>query len=289
MASVACDAIREQLGALIDGELAAGERAAIESHLRLCPACAAEHDALTKLAAELAECAPVTVPETLWPAIESGLDARRSVRTGWFARQHAWRPVPRFWAAAASVLLVIGLGIVAVSVLQGITPSAEAATIDYNELLSSVTIDPAGAFRSFVKRYQGSEIAAADAARLAPELDFALPSALPNGFERRAVYRVRFGSSPGIAAEYVRGADEYLVTIFHPPVHREDYGTHKDYPCVVGEHRGHAVEVGGWRLVHLTDPTTCHCVLSRLDPQTELPAVMSAVAPHSTSGGEHGH
>ncbi|MCH8912939.1 MAG: hypothetical protein IIA33_05155, partial [Planctomycetes bacterium] len=39
--------------------------------------------------------------------------------------------------------------------------------------------------------------------------------------------------------------------------------------------------VGDWKLVHLTSPTTCHCVLSRLDAATELPAVMQQLAPQS--------
>ena len=80
------------------------------------------------------------------------------------------------------------------------------------------------------------------------------------------------------------------MLLFHRPVQKEDYGTHKDHACVVGKHRGHKVEVGQWRLVHLTDPTTCHCVLSRLDEQTELPAVMAAVAPDSpASHGDDPH
>ena len=48
---------------------------------------------------------------------------------------------------------------------------------------------------------------------------------------------------------------------------------------VIGHHRGHAVKVGDWKLVHLTDPSTCHCVLSRLDEATEIPAIMSAISP----------
>ena len=30
---------------------------------------------------------------------------------------------------------------------------------------------------------------------------------------------------------------------------------------------------------HLTDPTTCHCVLSKLSDTTGLPEVLAAVAP----------
>jgi hypothetical protein len=82
-----------------------------------------------------------------------------------------------------------------------------------------------------------------------------------------------------VAAEYLRDDGEFLGAVFHPPVQEEDHGSHKDHPAVIGKHRGRKVEVGEWSLVHLTDPTTCHCVLSRLDEVTELPSVMAAMAP----------
>jgi hypothetical protein len=91
-----------------------------------------------------------------------------------------------------------------------------------------------------------------------------------------------------VAAWYER-AGEPLVVIFHPPVQTEDFGTHKDYPCVIGEHRGQKIVVGSWKMVHLTDSTTCHCVLSRLDERAELPAVMNAIAPVLRSRPSPGH
>jgi hypothetical protein len=51
-----------------------------------------------------------------------------------------------------------------------------------------------------------------------------------------------------------------------------------------------SVEVKPWRLVHFTDPTTCHCVLSTLDVEKELPAVFAAIAPGFKTGeGRHSH
>ena len=101
---------------------------------------------------------------------------------------------------------------------------------------------------------------------------------LPVGFRLQQVYVLQFGEHPGLAASYDRDG-EFLGVIFHRPVRDEQFGTHKDYDCVVGKHRGHEVKVGPWRLVHLTDPTTCHCVLSKLDESTGLSEVLAAVAP----------
>jgi hypothetical protein len=81
---------------------------------------------------------------------------------------------------------------------------------------------------------------------------------------------------------------ELVGVIFHPPVLKEQFGTHDDRDCVIGKHRGHAVEVGEWSLVHVTDPTTCHCVLSRLDHERELADVLPLVAP-PTAGQPHRH
>jgi len=101
------------------------------------------------------------------------------------------------------------------------------------------------------------------------------------------VFILRIGSQPGVVARYDRQG-ELLAAVFHPPVRKEDFGSHKDYQCVVGQHRGHAVSVGGWTMVHVTDPTTCHCVLSRLD-QSELPSILQAVAPDLGETANHAH
>jgi hypothetical protein len=42
---------------------------------------------------------------------------------------------------------------------------------------------------------------------------------------------------------------------------------------------GYCVETGPWRLIHFTDPTTCHCILSKLTSDSDLKAVMAAVSP----------
>jgi len=96
--------------------------------------------------------------------------------------------------------------------------------------------------------------------------------------DRDVYVQGRFGDAPGLAARYERG-DEFLAAIFHKPVQCMNQDSNRALPCVVGEHRGRKVSVGDWSMVHVTDPTTCHCVLSRLDEAVELPLILDAVAP----------
>jgi hypothetical protein len=168
-------------------------------------------------------------------------------------------------------------------------PSAAAATVDYSVLLDALPLNAQKAFRKFLLHYDAREGSTVEARRYAPDLNFEVPDTLPGGFRLETVYLLRFGDLPGVAAGYKRNG-EFLGAVFHRPVHKENFGPHKDYPCMVGKHKGHKVSVGEWKLVHLMDPTTCHCVLSRLDERTELPAVMAAVAPELPPGGSRrGH
>jgi hypothetical protein len=189
-------------------------------------------------------------------------------------------------ALAAAVVLAVGLGVFG-PVWTG--SSAQASTVDFSVLLNALPLDAQKAFRKFLVLYDAKEGSPVEARRYAPDLNFDLPAVLPGGFRLEGVYLLRFGELAGVAATYDRDG-EFLGAVFHPPVDKENFGPHRDYPCVVGRHEGHKVSVGEWKLVHLMDPTTCHCVLSRLDERTELPAVMAAVAPELPVGGSrHGH
>ena len=280
-----CRHVNEQLGPYLDGELPPDVREALEAHLSTCDTCRAELESLRQLASSLAKPTAEAAPKALWDTIERRLDHARVVPLRKPKVLRFRRPL----TLAASVAIVVGLGLVGSVWMLGVASRAEAATVNFNMLLSAVGLDAPRAFREFVDAHGGRRIPAAEAHQEAPALNFAVPQHLPGGFDRVAVYALRFGEGVGIAAGYRRDGD-FLAVIFHAPVLQEQYGTHKDYPCVVGKHRGHMVEVGRWRLVHLTDPTTCHCVLSTLDMETELPAVMAAVAPvrPDSDGGRSG-
>jgi len=277
-----CERICGQLGPYLDGELPQSLRCEVKAHLSVCANCSAELDSLRQVADALIPQEAVQVPETLWSTIEEHLDSNRRQVTPRGPRAAKFQLFRMPTSAAASVAFAIGVGLSVIALLQETTPRASASTVDFSVLLDALPLDAQRAFRKFLTLYSAREIQPYTAHAGAPDLDFEIPETLPGGFRREAVYALRFGDAPGIAAEYYRDDGEFLAALFHPPVKQEDFGTHNDRPCVVGQHRGHTVEVGPWRLVHLTDPSTCHCVLSRLDLEREVPAVMAAVAPRST-------
>ncbi len=280
-----CEQAQENLGPYVDGELAPDACTALEVHLEDCDTCRAELATVRKLASDLAPQVDTLVPENLWTAIEQRLDEAGEA-TPPTARRPRWRVGRAPYALAAAVVFAVGLSLVG---LVWTGSSAHASTVDFSVLLNGLPLDANQAFGKFLALYDAREGSLADARQYAPDLSFDIPDLLPGGFHLQAIYLLRFGKLEGVAAAYDRDG-EFLGAVFHRPVAKEHFGQHKDYPCVVGKHDGHKVSVGAWRLVHLTDPTTCHCVLSRLDERTELPDVMAAVAPALPEGtGRHGH
>lgn len=274
-----CETAQPQLGALIDDELSPADAHSVHVHLSQCPWCRAEMESIRGLVRRLEAESP-SPPEELWPAIEDRLDrtpldhpqptAAVDDLPGRASRSR--RPL----SIAAGLLLAIGVSLFALVGSDTGSSRVQASAVDFRVLLDALPLDAHKAFRKFLTLYQAKRIAPIQAKRFAPELNFEIPETLAGRFALQRVYLLRFGEHPGIAAEYLDNG-ELLATIFHPPVHPENYQTYRDHPCVVGRHRGHVVEVGPWRLAHLTDATTCHCVLSKLDAESELPLVMSAV------------
>lgn len=271
-----CQTVRESLGAYLDGELPSQARTVVGDHLAGCSNCTAELESLQSLAIALDDPTAPRAPDRLWSDIEHKLDRAEE--------RLAVRPnrnfVARRFAIAAGILLAVGIGTGWLLWDGNGASSAKASTVDFSVLLDSISLDATGAFEKFLGKYHARPASSNEAKRTASQLDFEIPETLPSGFRLEQAYTLVFGDEAGAAARYSRNG-EFLGVIFHRPVQREHFGTHKDYECVIGQHRGHAVAVGDWKLVHLTDPTTCHCVLSRLNEDRELPAVLTAVAPRS--------
>lgn len=269
-----CEQIERQLGRYVDKELSAVERNEVEVHLEFCSSCRDDLEELRELVGGIARPAVVSVPDSLWESIERRLGqtdlAASPARP---ARRLRLRSAP--WAIAAGVVLAVGLGMFGLSSLE---TSAHASTVDFGMLLDALPLDAQKAFRKFLVRYDAKPTTPVAAKRIASDLNFDTPPLLPGGFRLRSVYELRIGGTKGIAAAYDRDG-EFLAVVFHPPMKHEKFGSHQNYPCVIGERCGHKVQVGEWKLVHLTDPTTCHCLLSRLDERSEMPAVMRAIAP----------
>lgn len=283
-----CEQIERQLGLFVDNELSAPQRREVAAHLEFCASCRAELEELRELVNAIPQPEPTDVPIALWSDIEKRLDQRELADSS----APDARPVQRLrlrrgpWAIAAGIILAVGLGMFGLSSLE---TTAQASTVDFGVLLDALPLDAQKAFRKFLVRYDAKPTTPAAAKHIAPELSFETPAMLPGGFELQSVYELRIGEARGIAASYDRDG-EFLAVVFHPPMRQEEFGKHQNYPCVIGKHCGHKVEVGEWKLVHLTDPTTCHCLLSRLDESKEMPSVMAAVAPAlPKSAGEHSH
>lgn len=277
--NMSCQDFQQAIGAYLDGELPSEDVRRIEAHLHQCSDCLRATDELYKLTIAVAR-ERAKVPSQLWVAIERKLDVEVS---------RVSRPITRPWAPrfrlAAVIAIIVGLGATFAFYQPG-EGTANASTIDFRALLDPLPMNPRKALDRFLKLYHGKPISPEDARTFAPDLDFELPDTLPGGFKRQDVFSLRFDSKPGIAARYERSG-ELLVAIFHPTVHSEQFGTHRDYPCIVGRHHGHMVKVGDWRLIHVTDPVTCHCILSKL-PDRDLAPVLKTVAPRSKST-EHTH
>lgn len=282
-----CEAVRQQLGEYSDGEVPVDLRREMEAHVATCSGCANELESIRAVAARFAMADGPGVPAELWSAIERRLENPRQ-------KSHAYPKrfaQIRRYALAACVLLAVLVGGRALLRFGNVESVASASTVDFRILLDALPTNAVTAFEKFLSHYHARPVARGDAQKMASHLDFDIPQVLPGGFRFEESYLLEFGGEAGIAVRYSRNG-EFLGTIFHRPVQREEFGTHKDYECVVGKHRGHAVAVGEWKLVHLTDPTTCHCVLSKLDERTELPAVLNAVAPRAmpmSESGEHSH
>jgi hypothetical protein len=269
-----CEQVRNWLGPYLDDEVSADIRSAVETHVSVCQHCSHELESLRSVAEVLAQPDSVRVPHELWGSIEERL-AKRATR-----RHMVIFTFRRVVAAVAVLLIAIGVGLFALPWGWDGASRAQAATVDFGVLLDGLKMDPDNAFDAFLAQYQPEKVSPAEAKAYAPGLTFELPDVLPGGFRRVAAYKLHFGDKPGVAARYMRDG-ELLGFVFHPPILQMRFGERENRSCSVGKLHGQAVDVGEWTLSHLTDPSTCHCVLTKLDKASELPAVMAAIAPGS--------
>ncbi len=293
-----CQIACENMGAYLDGELAAPAREQLEVHLSACASCAAEADRLRAVLAGLDRervRMEAHAPPQLWAAIERRM-----------SDSIALRPIPlwlrvfrRPLAAAASVAVLIGAGVLFSVWVDRSVQTAQATVVDYGVLLDALPGNVDGAVERFLRHYQAEPMDADTVRKIAAPLRFNIPAELPGGFRLEQPYRLQFGHAPGFAARYRRDAppspatpggstaasgsrlndSEPLFVFFHPPVDKTMLGVHRESHCDLAGRGGHRVEVGPWQLIHFTDLTTCHCLLSKLDRDEDLHAVLAAIAP----------
>lgn len=283
-----CARAREKLGPYVDGELPDGEAHALQEHVRDCPDCTAELGRIEALVRQLERAAgpsEIHAPTFLWADIEARLEwgATQTAHHGrkiTYPRRPTWvtRFLRRPLAAAASLGLLIGGGVTVAFLVQGSAQKAQAAAIDYAVLLDGLAQDADAAVDRFLRHYSAEPIAPKSAPAAVPGLSFRLPPELPGGYRQEAVYRVRFGTAEGVVGRY-RRASEPLVVFFHPPIGQTRLGVHRESECHVAGREGQRVEVGPWQLVHFTDPSTCHCLLSKIGDEAGQSAILAAIAP----------
>lgn len=102
MTPLSCGEVRDLIAAVIDGELPADERRAVEDHLTGCPECARAYEAQEGLRARLHGAGTYAVPPGLEARVRAALDAE--------TRRAPVRPWQSYTRLAASYVLAAGLG-----------------------------------------------------------------------------------------------------------------------------------------------------------------------------------
>ena len=102
MTPLSCGEVRDLIAAVIDGELPADERRAVEDHLTGCPECARAYEAQEGLRARLHGAGTYAVPPGLEARVRAALDAQ--------TRRAPVRPWQSYTRLAASYVLAAGLG-----------------------------------------------------------------------------------------------------------------------------------------------------------------------------------
>lgn len=271
-----CNQTQSRLGEWLDGELPAADAASVEAHLRRCPSCRSESEALRALAAQIAIPPAGAVPaEQVWQAIERRLDAaqrqrRRVIRAPLRAIRRFWRPI----ASAAAVVIALGLGWLAVNGPR--TPAATAAQIDFRPLLEQAGENIGAGIQALLRAHGGEAIRLEDA-HLRLRVRIHPPAAMPLGLRLEGTYLLHMGPRHRSLALHFRGPRGDLLVLQCPPGVQREYGDRECLACSVDGREGGVVRAGPLRLMHFESPAVCICIVSTLDEQQELPAALAAI------------
>ncbi|MGE0455601.1 MAG: zf-HC2 domain-containing protein [Vicinamibacteria bacterium] len=170
-ATMTCEAVRPLLDDLLDGELAAAERAGVLAHLGACAACREEADALRSLLARAAALPSELEPaRELWPGIAlrlgspAGQDEPAVLP---FERPGAtWWARPAFLAAAAAALVTLSSSLTVLVMRREAAPALAGSATGVDATMipaAAVVADLSQAERSYERA--ASELMAAVQAR----------------------------------------------------------------------------------------------------------------------------
>lgn len=268
-----CHEANPRLGELIDGELRADERAAVERHVDECAACRTEAQALRTFATRLAEPEDVAVPtEELWEAIESRLEAGAgpSRPAAVVASPFRWRPL----AVAAAFVLVVGLGWIFTETAWEST--AVAGQIDFRPLLERAGTDIEAGIRALIAAHGGEPITK-ERASASMKVRVHPSEAMPAGLLLKSMHLLNVGRGHRSLAFHFSGSGGQLLVLQCPAGIRPEYGDRECLPCQVGGRSGHVVEHGPLRLMHLEGDNACICIVSTLAGDAELSEAVEAL------------
>ncbi len=276
--STGCEDIRPRLGEFLDGELAEAPREQVQQHVTACDACREESARLESLTRQISGASRVTAPDGLWTAIESRLDGHSGQKAKPGGRR-ATRPLilrvaSRPLAAAAALLVVIGLGWLAVNPPWG--SRAIAGQMDFRPLLERADGDIGAGIQALMQRYGGEPISASAAeARMTVRVH--APEQLPHGLKLRGRYLLNMGRShQALAFHYAGPSGEHLLLLQCPSDTDKNYGDFECVACSVGDHNGRGVKVGKLHLMHMASDNVCVCVVSTLH-ESNLATALDAV------------
>jgi anti-sigma factor (TIGR02949 family) len=276
--NTSCEDIRRRLGEFIDGELAASSREQVKQHMSSCERCRRELARLESLTHHLAGEGQAKAPAGLWSAIESRLERAGGGTPGPVGqprvRPRLTRLAARPLAAAAAVLLVVGIGWLATSSLSEST--AVAAQIDFRPLMEQAGGDVGAGIQALMDTYGGQAISAGQAAERM-KVRIAAPDELPGGMHLEGRYMLHMGRSHrSLAFHYTAPGGKHLLLLQCPPKIEKNYGGFECMACSAGGRDGEGVRVGELHLMHMGSDNVCVCVVTTLD-DAALNAALSAV------------
>lgn len=281
-----CQETTEHLGALLDVELDAATRRDVEAHLEGCAACRRELEDVRALASAMAPGERSGAPHDLWNVIRGRLDQARgapmgasrlgmadfasgprnraSVTRGFTRRQ--WG----VFAAAAGLVFMLG---VSAFLMRG---EAQAAGIDFRPILEQADGDIEAGIAALIAAHGGRAITLDEAQRLMT-VRIHPPAKLPAEMTLKGMYLLKMGEKHRSLAFHLSGPRGHLLLLQCPAGVRRDYGNQECLPCKLGAGSDHALRVGALRLMHRDSANVCMCIVSTLDEQSDLPAVLDAI------------
>ena len=152
-----CDQVEKLLVEYADGELNAGEHAAVTEHVSSCAACARELESIEKLRELLLDDGYVEPSSFYWTRFNAGL--RQRLRGGWLGGDDRWaRLVPRLAPAVIAVAFFavgmwMGLGALDATLPAGETGGSIGAGASFAEMpvvssRSKLLVETGGAYSS---------------------------------------------------------------------------------------------------------------------------------------------